>query len=467
MGAFNKHGGYIVEFPAFAYYKSTKLILAAVTCSVEFLLMFMVAGIILTLFKVNATHKQRALFAFLAGTLLQTGYTYGVYFLHGAVSFTPTQFVLITTPNPIAALLYCWLAIKIFHLSPVRSIKIMSYVYLFWSLNKLFDNLLGALLFIQTHGNWNYLLDIFQQGTALVVFFGGYRLVNHLLKHKKISLAFADNRFFDKKKEFLLYFAKALFIYVVSAFFPICINDAKASMLLAFLINVLFFVIIVEIDMEGYYRQVVENTNLHISSLFNGLEAFRGIKQDFYDILQTYSGYLKIGDIEPLKAYHNSLVAATTHAGTSMELSQKIHENPAFVSLLTSKLEYASRLNVNLHYTLQCDFSDFYIDNMDMCRMFACLLDNAIESGATSAEKRVYFSAESKPNHSKLFIITNSTDSPVDVDDIFRHGATSKEGHTGIGLTTVRNIIGKYGNCTFHMKYYNFEVSAYFEVQKI
>lgn len=455
-----------MEFPAFAYYKSTKLILAFITCSVEFLLMFMVAGIILTLFKVSATPRQKALFAFLTGTILQSGYTYGIYFLHGAVSFTAAQFVLITTPNPIVALIYCGLAIKIFHLSPVRSIKVMSYVYLFWSLNKLFDQFLGALIFTQKHGNWNYLLDIFQQMTSLIIFCGIYQFITHLLRQKKLNVAFADNRFFDQKKELLLYFFKALFIYLVSALIPIYMNYTKASSFLALLLNILFFIVVIEVDMLGYYGQVVENSNVHISTLFNGLEAFRGIKQDFYTILQTYSGYLETGKIEQLKAYHNSLVAATTYAGTSMELSRKLKENPAFVSLLTSKLEYANRLNVKLHYSLQCDLSDFYLDNMDMCRMFACLLDNAIESAATSVEKRIYFSAESKTSNSKLLIITNSTETAVDVDDILRHGATSKEGHTGIGLTTVRNIIGKYGNCTFQMKYYNYELSAYFEVQK-
>lgn len=456
-----------MEFPAFAYYKSTKLILALVTCSVEFLLMFMVAGLILAVFKVEATKKQKALFAFLCGTVLQSGWTYGIYFLHGAISFTATQFILITTPNPIAALLYCWLAIKIFRLSPVRSIKIMSYVYLFWSLNKNVINLLGAFLFRQTHGHWNYLLDIIQQSTAFVFCFGIYSLVIYLMKRKIINVSFADNRFFHQKKEVLFYFLKVSFIYAVSVSFPIFMSNTKESTFIAFLVNVLFFTTAVGIDIRRYYRQGIENNSIHISTLFNGLEAFRGIKHDFYNILQTYSGYIEIGEMEMLKKYHNSLVEATTYAGASMELSQRLHENPAFISLLINKLGYAAHLNVQLHYSLQCDLSEFYIDNMDMCRMFACLLDNAIESAVNSAEKRIYLSIERKTNNSKLLIITNSTEAVVDVDEILHHGITSKEGHSGIGLTTVRNIIGQYGNCTFQIKYFNYEVSAYVELQSI
>lgn len=101
-----------------------------------------------------------------------------------------------------------------------------------------------------------------------------------------------------------------------------------------------------------------------------------------------------------------------------------------------------------------------------MCRMFACLMDNAIEGAADSTEKKIHVSAEGKANGAKLLIITNSTNAFVDIDDISRHGMSSKEGHSGIGLTTVRKIIGKYGNCTFQMKCYNNEVSAYLEIRQ-
>lgn len=455
-----------MEFPAFAYYQSTQIALAFITYLLEFLLMFMVAGLILTLFNVSASKKQRALFAFLAGAMLQSGWSYAIYFLQGMVSFSRAQFMLITTPNPIAALLYCWLAINIFKLSPVRSVKMMSYVYLFWCLTKNMNKIFGAFLFIQDYDRWNYLLDIMQQCASFAFYFIIYCIVRYLISHKKINIMqFTDNRFFHQKKDLLFAFLKVLVIYVISVSFPILMNYTQTSMVLAFITNILFFVIIVAFDMRKHYLQVIENNNVHISTLFNSLEEFRGIKHDFYNILQTYSGYLELRAIDPLIKYHYSLIEATTRAGSAMELSQRTPENPPFVSLLMSKLEYANSLNVTLHYALQCNLSDFYIDNMDMCRMLACLLDNAIESAAESTEKKMHFSVESKPNSAKLLILTNSTDAPVDVDDILHHGTTNKEGHSGIGLTTVRSIIGKYGNCTFQMKYYNFEVSAYLEVK--
>lgn len=453
-----------MKFPAFAYYKSTKIVLAGVACLTEFLLMLMIARIILAIFKVKANKRQYALFAFCAGTLLQAGWSYLIYFIHGAVSFTSTQFVLVTTPNPFVALLYCWLAIKVFRLSAVRSINMMSYVYLFWSLIKNMIQIWASFLFVQTHGRWNYLVDIIQQLAGVVIFFIIYCIVINLLKLKKINVAILDNRFFNPNKELLFYFLKATFVYIVFVLFHLTVADSKAATILAFTVNSLFIVIIVCADSISYYRQVIENDAVHISSLFKGIQELQGIKHDFNNILQTYTGFIDLGKIDSLRKYHYSLVETITQAGAPIELGKKTHENPALMTLLGNKVTYAQKSGVTLSYSLLCDVSDFYVDNMDLCRMLACLLDNAIEGAKASEEKKIYFSVESKSQNSKLFIITNSVAKAIDVDNIVNHGVSSKEGHSGIGLSTVRSIVNKYGNCSFRIESYALEFSVYIEV---
>ena len=81
---------------------------------------------------------------------------------------------------------------------------------------------------------------------------------------------------------------------------------------------------------------------------------------------------------ECYERYHASLVSATTHAGSAMELAQKMQENPAVITLLINKLEYAEKKNVRLILSLQCTLENLYIDNMDISRILACLLDNAM-----------------------------------------------------------------------------------------
>ncbi len=449
----------------FAYSRPMQLTLAVVVFVVEFFSMYLLAGVISLLFEINATQKQKALFAFFAGTLLQNVWVYGMYMLGGMVSFGRLQYQLIACPNPIAALLGCYSAVKIFKLPPERSTKMMSYVYLFWFISRKFNGMLGELFFVQTTDQYNYLIDMVQQILMFIIFFTACHGIGHIIKRKKFNLRFVDSRFFDRRRELVFYFLRSVFVYLVSVALSMLMPAPFASSAFCFLMLTLIFTIMILTDMNAYNKQIIENNNIHISTLFNGMEEFRGIKHDFYNILQTYSGYLEIGDLEHLKEYHAALVDTTTHAGVAMELGQKIHQNPALVSLLISKAECAQEANVRFQFSLQCGLENTYIDNLDLCRILSCLLDNAIEAAASSAAKMIYFSAEVKNNISKIFIITNSTGKPVDVEGIFVHGATSKRGHSGIGLSTVRKVIGKYGNCAFHMEYHDYEVSTYLELR--
>jgi two-component system sensor histidine kinase AgrC len=101
---------------------------------------------------------------------------------------------------------------------------------------------------------------------------------------------------------------------------------------------------------------------------------------------------------------------------------------------------------------------------MDISRILACLLDNAIEAADGSEQRKVFVTLESKSPNSKLIIITNSTASKVEPNTLLT-GGTTKPGHEGLGLSVIRKILAKYGNCTFQMKYFDHEFSTYVELK--
>lgn len=453
-------------YPEFVYTRAMQLILVGFAFVSEFCMMYKVADIILLVFKVEARKAQAALFAFLAGDVLYTAWIYFVYLAGGMISFPPNLYFLVTTPNPITAILYCYIAIKIFKLSPIRSIKMMGYIYLFWLIVKASHRVLFFTFLSQTEERYNYLLDAIGDTAMVLVVVVICRVITHLIKEGYVVLDFADNRFFNPKKEWMLYFLKALFCYLIGVACPLLIPNQSIANVTALLILLLFFISMISLDVIAYDKQVIENSRIHINALFKGNEELRGIKHDFYNILQTYSGFLQIGNLEKLKKYHNELVLATTHAGNTMELSQKIAENPPFISLLINKMTYAEKNNVKMQVDCRCSLANMYIDHMDLCRMMSCILDNAIEAAAMSQSKVVHCAIGAKKDESKIIIITNSTDTSVDVEKISISGFTSKPEHSGIGLATVRKIAEKYGNCILEMKYYNYEFSTYLELKE-
>ena len=449
----------------FAYSVPMQIILAVITFTETFCSMYMLSNLILAALGLSASRKQKALFAFLTGILLYEVIIYGAYIFNGGQSFSFIAMLFIITPNPISGLIYYFAAQKIFKLSSVRSIKLVSYIYLFWIAAKTLNRIAASTLFIQNEAAYKYMKDSFQQLTYFLVFFIIYKIAMYLIKRGHISFRFVDNIFFNRNKELLLFFLKATFAFAVRFGLPLIIPNQAVAYTLALIILIMFITINIYNGILAGNRQTISNRDVHISALSKGMEEVRGIRHDFNNILQTYSGYLELQEYGLLEKYHHSLVLATSHAGSSVELAKKMQENPAVITLLIGKLEYAERMKVDLRTSIKCGLGDLYIDNMDISRVLACLLDNAIEAAHDSKQRKVYITMESKSRNSKLIIITNSTASAIE-PDMLMSGETTKPGHKGIGLSVIRKIIAKYGNCTFQMKYYDHEFSTYVELAR-
>ena len=428
--------------------------------------MYLIANLILMLYGERASEKKKWIFAFFTGTLLQTAFVYAVYIVGGALTFSSMVYLVVVTPNPVFALLYCFIGIKVFALSPIRSIKIMGYTYLYYVILLNANRFIASIFFVQAAERYNYLLDAVRQATFVCLVLTAYFVARHFIRVRKITMRLSDNIFVNVKKDLILFILTTSSYYILVVGLPLLIPKQVIADFLILFILILFFTLTVYIDISASQKAEIKNKEVHISSLSKGINEFSSVKHDFYNILHSYGGYLEIGDIERLKEYHASLLHLTTHAGGSMDLSRKMSENPALISLIVHKSEYAEQENVKMTISLQSSLEDLYIDNMDICRCIACLLDNAIEAAARSEEKKVFFTIEHKIGGSKLIIITNSTVAHVDVKEISAKGFTNKQGHQGVGLTNVRKIIDTYGNCTFQTVYYNHEFSAYIELGK-
>lgn len=452
-------------YPEFAFSRQMELILGLVTVSGTFCSMYFLSQLMLFAFGTSAGKKQKMLFAFLTGTLLQL-LIYVLYLFGGMESLNSNVLLLVVTPSPIHGLLYYYVAQKLFRLSPVRSVRLISYVYLMWITAETLIRLSGTLFFVQNQPRYNYLLDTIQQILNASLFIGLYFLVRAMLRRSRASTKYLNNMLFDRKREILAFFLQATLIFAVALGLPLALTDKVIAYALALFILALLIALNIYIDITAYYRQTISNHEVHISALFKSVEELRGIKHDINNLLHTYSGFLELKEYERLERYHASLISATSHAGIVMELAQRTPENPALFQLFIQKLEYAERLNVKLILSLQCELVDLYIDNADAVRIISILLDNAIEAASLSLQRKIYCSAESKTVHSKLIIITNSTALPISVNELFSGTVKKKTGRNGQGLSAARGLIAKHSNCTFQLKSHNDEFSAYIELKK-
>ena len=104
-------------------------------------------------------------------------------------------------------------------------------------------------------------------------------------------------------------------------------------------------------------------------------------------------------------------------------------------------------INYN-NYENKINLNELEINIYFFSRILGVLLDNAIEAAENSKEKFVKISFIRENINSRAIItIENSYDNKnINIDNIFKKGITSKEGHAGLGLWEVKRYVNKSKN---------------------
>lgn len=411
-------------YPEFAYSRAMQLILAGISFLTAYIFIYFIANLILQLYGERASVRQKSIFALLFGVVLDSGWVYLIYIIGGMKSFSDTAYLLIVTSSPIFALLCFCIGIKLFKLSPIRSIKLMGYIYMYFISIKSLSRLVGSIFFVQQPGPYNYMQDAFYRLTFCIVFLAIYRGTQYIIKRYNYVIDLRDNLFINLKKELLIYFIKAALMYLFAVGVPLIVKERIAANVFVFAVFVLSMALTIMRDINMSLKNKVKDNLAHIAILTKGI--------------------------------------SVTYMGDAVNLKDKINANPSLILILLSKIEYAKKMDVKISVTLLSRLNSFHINNVDVCMVVDCLLDNAIEAAALSEQKKVSFAIKSKSSSEKLIVISNSTKAPVCTESIVFSGIT----HGEDGIATVRKIASKHGNCIFHLSYYDYMLTAYFAMRE-
>ena len=248
-----------------------------------------------------------------------------------------------------------------------------------------------------------------------------------------------------------------LTLFIVSVFLPdlpidIAVRNLIYSMLLATYFIYLIFTVFtftenfrqeaeiihnkeMLINLQGYTENV-ENTSIEV----------RRFRHDHRNLLLGFLDYIKNEDIDGIRAYYQQYLTTfieSTDALDSQLEGLKNIKNPEVKSILSSKLLLAQQRNIDVHIEVADEvggIGDFQL--VDLCRVVAILLDNAIESCHTSEKPTVKFLAMADENKID-FIFANTYPLPApSLSQIFKEGFTTKEGGRGMGLYIASKLCG-------------------------
>lgn len=202
-------------------------------------------------------------------------------------------------------------------------------------------------------------------------------------------------------------------------------------------------------------KQEVEYQKQYIETLNHVIDGLRGFKHDYNNMVQVIGGYLALDDLEGLRRFHFHMQKESISINSVAPINTYLKENPALYGLVLSKFTYSEVKNVIFQSSITTQINFSAINSYDFCKVLGILLDNAIEAAEESEKRQVDFHIRDDSNGKGVIVeIGNTVSAPVEEEDIFKDGFSTKEGHSGFGLWEVKKIVARYRNWTLETKIY-------------
>lgn len=207
----------------------------------------------------------------------------------------------------------------------------------------------------------------------------------------------------------------------------------------------------------------------HIESLYKEIKSFR---HDYTNILVSLNESIKNRDIDGIESIYNSVLLDSdkTFYNTHYDIANLVNlENLAMKSIISAKMVEAQskqiRLSIEIEKVIKAPSG---IDLIELLKILAIFLDNAIEASLESSSPEisfVYFQEENR----KIMIIENSTkQEKINTKVIFNYGYSTKGSSRGVGLANVYEIISTYSRVYLktYSNQYKFRQELVFEDKK-
>ena len=185
------------------------------------------------------------------------------------------------------------------------------------------------------------------------------------------------------------------------------------------------------------------NTIVYNETLKKVNEVVRGFKHDMGNIVQAILGYIAINDSEGAKNYCQNLVIGFNDINILSILSPKVIDEPAIYGVVVNKILIARDKNMTLSLDINTSVSDINFPKFELSRILGILLDNAIEAGEQTEEKKLTLNMyHDYERHVDIIVISNSIkNTNINVDKIFAKNYSTKENPSGFGLYEVNKFL--------------------------
>lgn len=186
-------------------------------------------------------------------------------------------------------------------------------------------------------------------------------------------------------------------------------------------------------------------------------EELRKFKHDFQNILLSLGQVVDVQSSDEIKRYYHELMDQQPNfkaVQTSSLVELRAIKNKPLQSLLTQKYFIAKSKGIKINFEFSESDYEIRSNDLDIIRIVGILIDNAVEYLQTT-NKKDFTCAFMKSLETIEITVINQLVDPIDINQIFKNGYSTKGNHQGFGLANIKNITDNSSNLFMDTKIVN------------
>lgn len=246
-----------------------------------------------------------------------------------------------------------------------------------------------------------------------------------------------------ENKLFWIYTNILILVYSTLIHYYNKVFDTQSVIIISIFVLCLFlfisyfvFIALNNLYVEKSIRNYVEMYNAVIEETLENMKIYR---HDHKNILLSIGGFLDNDDITELKKYFYENINENENIN-SKNLDGIVNiKNRPVRGLIYAKIAKSDSSQINLNINVKDEIENFYIKDIDMCKILGILIDNAIEACVESKEKLLNIGIWN--DDSEIYIIvSNSFKEKPEIHKISEKGYSTKGSDRGLGFSIVQDL---------------------------
>lgn len=190
---------------------------------------------------------------------------------------------------------------------------------------------------------------------------------------------------------------------------------------------------------------ILEEKGRQMEALQEPYLAVRTQRHDFLNHVTALYGMLRTSKFSSAQEYMERLYGEVKNSHTMMNIGI-----PALSGLLHTKSSIAWQRNIEFKFEVDYDFHTIPLEPVDLTGIVGNLIDNALEAVPEEGEAQKLVKVELlhlQWENTFYVNVINTANKPAQdtLEKLLRPGYSTKDKHSGIGLSSVQHIVKKYG----------------------